>query len=74
MKPLFRHLHHAVVVRERTAIFRTAWDFAGSALAGRVELCERFYLASSHRMFQVAHAASVRESDFALVDSVLRPN
>lgn len=59
--------------RERTAIFRTAWDFAGSALAGRIELYERFYLASSHRMFQVAHAASVRESDFALIDSVLRP-
>lgn len=58
---------------DRVAIFRTAWDFVGSALAGRGELYERFYLASSHRMYQVAHAASVRETDFAVVDSVLHP-
>ena len=58
---------------DRIAIFRTAWDFVGSALAGRGELYERFYLASSHRMYQVAHAASVRETDFAVVDSVLHP-
>ena len=56
---------------ERVAIFRTAWDFVGSALAGRGELYERFYLASSQRMYQVAHAASVRETDFGVVDSVL---
>ena len=57
---------------ERTAIFRAAWDFVGSALAGRIDLYERFYLASSQRMYQVAHAASVRDTDFVLVDSVLR--
>jgi len=62
-----------LAAEERTAIFRTAWDFVGSELAGRVELYERFYLASSQRMFQVAHAAAVRETDFALVDSVIRP-
>jgi len=56
---------------ERTAIFRTAWDFVGSALAGRIELYERFYLASSQRMYQVAHAAGARETDFALFDSVV---
>jgi len=58
---------------ERVAIFRTAWDFVGSGLAGRGELYERFYLASSQRMYQVAHAASVRETDFGIVDSVLYP-
>ena len=56
---------------ERIAIFRTAWDFVGSALAGRVELYERFYLASSARMLQVAQGAARRETDLALVDSVL---
>lgn len=35
--------------RERAKLFRTAWDFAGSALGGRVELYERFYLASAQR-------------------------
>ena len=28
---------------ERARLFRTAWDMAGSALGGRVELYERFY-------------------------------
>lgn len=56
----------------RIAIFRAAWDLVGSALAGRIELYERFYLASSQRMYQVAHAASVRDADFGLVDSILR--
>ena len=55
----------------RIAIFRTAWDLVGSALAGRIELYERFYLASSQRMYQVAHTASRRDADFSLVDSVL---
>lgn len=57
---------------ERAAIFRTAWDLVGSALAGRSELYERFYLASSQRMYQVAHTASVRECDFTLVNDVLK--
>jgi 4-hydroxyphenylacetate 3-monooxygenase/anthranilate 3-monooxygenase (FAD)/4-hydroxyphenylacetate 3-monooxygenase len=35
--------------RERARLFRTAWDFAGSALGGRIELYERFYLASAPR-------------------------
>jgi aromatic ring hydroxylase len=34
--------------RYRAQIFRTAWDFAGSALGARVELYERFYLTSQH--------------------------
>ena len=57
---------------ERIAIFRTAWDFTGSALAGRGDLYERFYLASSARMFQVAQMGAVRETDFSLVDGVIR--
>jgi aromatic ring hydroxylase len=57
---------------ERIAIFRTAWDFVGSALAGRGELYERFYLASSQRMYQVAHAASIRETDLAIADRVIQ--
>ena len=40
---------------ERARLFRTAWDFAGSALGGRVELYERFYLASAPRNFSIAH-------------------
>jgi len=61
-----------MTAEERIAIFRTAWDFVGSALAGRGELYERFYLASSQRMYQVAHAASVREADLSFVDGVVR--
>ena len=40
---------------ERARLFRTAWDFAGSALGGRVELYERFYLASAPRNYSIAH-------------------
>lgn len=61
-----------MTAEERTAIFRTAWDLVGTALAGRSELYERFYLASSQRMYQVAQAASERECDFALVNDVLK--
>ena len=47
--------------RERARLFRTAWDMAGSALGGRVELYERFYLASVPRNYQLAHTlAQVR--------------
>ena len=40
---------------ERARLFRTAWDFAGSALGSRVELYERFYLASAGRNYSLAH-------------------
>ena len=40
---------------ERAKLFRTAWDFAGSALGGRVELYERFYLASAARNLALDH-------------------
>ncbi len=41
--------------RERSRLFRTAWDFAGSALGARAELYERFYLASAPRNFALDH-------------------
>ncbi|MEM7253032.1 MAG: 4-hydroxyphenylacetate 3-hydroxylase N-terminal domain-containing protein [Pseudomonadota bacterium] len=40
---------------ERSRIFRTAWDFVGSALGGRIELYERLYLASATRTYGIAH-------------------
>lgn len=56
----------------RVALFRLAWDFVGTGLAGRVELYERFYLASSARMYQVAHKAARKEAgELALLSSVL---
>ena len=57
---------------ERAAIFRAAWDLTGSALGGRVELYERFYLASSSRTYQLAQAAARRESDLSLSGSILK--
>ncbi len=35
--------------QERVRLFRAAWDFAGTALGGRNELYERFYLGSAAR-------------------------
>ena len=40
---------------ERAKIFRTAWDFAGSALGSRNELYERFYLGSIGRARALDH-------------------
>jgi 4-hydroxyphenylacetate 3-monooxygenase len=59
--------------RERVRLFRAAWDFAGSALGGRNELYERFYLASSARTYQMAHTNARREAagEPSLVDAVL---
>jgi aromatic ring hydroxylase len=49
--------------RDRAQLFRTAWDFAGSALGGRSELYERFYLASAARNLVLDHvlAQATRE-------------
>ena len=41
--------------KERAQIFRIAWDFAGSALGGRVELYERYYLTSQQRNQMFGH-------------------
>jgi 4-hydroxyphenylacetate 3-monooxygenase len=46
---------------ERSKLFRTAWDFVGSALGGRSELYERFYLASAARNLSINHLLAQRE-------------
>lgn len=68
---LARYLRGAgeVDARERAEVFRTAWDFAGSALGSRVELYERFYLASASRMYGVAHAVAQREHEWDRFDA-----
>ncbi|HEX5379574.1 MAG TPA: 4-hydroxyphenylacetate 3-hydroxylase N-terminal domain-containing protein [Phenylobacterium sp.] len=53
--------------RERSKLFRTAWDFAGSALGGRVELYERFYLASAPRNQALDHMMAQRERPWTQV-------
>ena len=60
-----------VDAQERARLFRTAWDFAGSALGCRVELYERFYLASAARMYSVAHQVAQRERQWDLVPEFL---
>jgi len=57
--------------QERAGVFRTAWDFAGSALGARTELYERFYLASAARMFSVAHMVAQREREWEMLPEFL---
>ncbi|MGH7931937.1 MAG: 4-hydroxyphenylacetate 3-hydroxylase C-terminal domain-containing protein [Candidatus Binataceae bacterium] len=50
LRPLIDHYlrgAQGVSAEERARVFRLAWDFAGSALGGRNEQYEPFYLASS---------------------------
>jgi 4-hydroxyphenylacetate 3-monooxygenase len=61
LRPLIEHYYRGAkeqTADERVKVFRAAWDFAGTAFAGRNELYERFYLASASRMYQVAHTAA----------------
>ena len=53
--------------KDRSRLFRTAWDFVGSALGGRTERYERFYLASSARMYGAAHAVAQRDREWEAV-------
>ena len=46
---------------------RTAWDMVGSALGGRVELYERFYLASAARNYSLAHIVAQRDRTWSQV-------
>ncbi len=56
----------------RSALFRMAWDFVGSNLAGRGFLYERFYLTSASRNKQMMHMfTSDRARPAELVDSML---
>jgi aromatic ring hydroxylase len=57
--------------RERAKLFRTAWDFAGSALGGRSELYERFYLASAPRNFALDHMIAQAERPWTGVPEMM---
>jgi aromatic ring hydroxylase len=59
---------------ERATIFRMAWDFIGSALGGRVELYEQFYLASQATNFTRDHMQTMAEGGFGVLDEFLREN
>jgi 4-hydroxyphenylacetate 3-monooxygenase len=57
---------------ERAAVFRMAWDFVGSSLAGRGFLYERFYLTSAARNKQLLHSRFFdRTRSRALLDDML---
>ncbi|MGD9881132.1 MAG: 4-hydroxyphenylacetate 3-hydroxylase family protein [Reyranella sp.] len=57
---------------ERAAVFRLAWDFVGSTLAGRGFLYERFYLTSAARNKQMLHTRLFdRSRPRALLDDML---
>ncbi len=56
--------------RERAKVFRAAWDFAGSALGGRTELYERFYLASAPRNFAVDHMLAQAEREWSALPAL----
>ena len=51
---------NGVTARERSQVFRTAWDFVGTALGGRVELYEKFYLASQSRNYTRDHIQAMQ--------------
>jgi aromatic ring hydroxylase len=59
LRPLLDEMLHGAdgaTADERAAVFRLAWDFVGSALAGRGFLYERFYLTSASRNKQLLHS------------------
>ena len=56
----------------RIRAFRLAWDFIGSALGGRGELYERFYLQDSFRMTALAYLLADKEHATELVEQLLR--
>jgi 4-hydroxyphenylacetate 3-monooxygenase oxygenase component len=75
LRPLldeFLHGAGGTDAEERAALFRLAWDFIGSGLAGRNLLYERFYLTSASRNRINSHLANTdRTRPFALVESML---
>lgn len=58
--------------KERIRVFRTAWDLAGSALGSRVELYERYYLASQATNFMLESKISDKERSENLLDDFFR--
>ena len=75
LRPLldeFLHGAHGLDAEARAALFRLAWDFVGSGLAGRNLLYERFYLTSASRNRISAHQNNTdRTRAHALVDAIL---
>jgi 4-hydroxyphenylacetate 3-monooxygenase oxygenase component len=74
LRPLIDHYlrgANGVCAEKRARLFRLAWDFAGSALASRNQLYERFYLASGARCYQIANLAAPKERGRRLVDRFL---
>jgi 4-hydroxyphenylacetate 3-monooxygenase len=70
LAPLLQHYLRGAdeySAEERARLFRTAWDMAGSALGGRVELYERFYLASAPRNYALAHTMAQRTGSWNAV-------
>jgi aromatic ring hydroxylase len=63
---------NGIGAKERAQVFRTAWDFAGSALGGRVELYERFYLGSPAKNFTRDHMQTLGEGGFGRLDEFLK--
>jgi 4-hydroxyphenylacetate 3-monooxygenase oxygenase component len=57
----------------RIRTFRLAWDFVGSALGGRSELYERFYLQDSFRMTALAYKLADKEHPLAVIERFLGP-
>jgi 4-hydroxyphenylacetate 3-monooxygenase oxygenase component len=55
----------------RIRAFRLAWDFVGSALGGRGELYERFYLQDSFRMTALAYLLADKKHSTAMVERFL---
>jgi aromatic ring hydroxylase len=76
LRPLLDEFLHGAKdesAEERAALFRLAWDFVGSSLAGRNVLYERFYLTSAARNRISNHLRHVdRSRAYALVDDILR--
>jgi 4-hydroxyphenylacetate 3-monooxygenase oxygenase component len=74
LRPLLDHYlrgANGTEAERRVRIFRLAWDYAGTALASRVELYERFYLTSAARNQQRAHMLADRERAVRLLDRFL---
>ncbi len=75
LRPLideFLHGANGIDAEERAALFRLAWDFVGSSLAGRNVLYERFYLTSAARNRIIHHLRHTdRARADALVDGIL---
>jgi len=78
LRPLIDEMLHGadgVAADERAAVFRMAWDFVGSSLAGRGFLYERFYLTSAARNKQMLHTRFFdRARSQALLNDMLSRN